>query len=418
MPIKKQEFYIMKTIMKAKHFISILAAFFITSGLFAATSFSGYAGGKLNYAANPEETESFDPDLKLQSFFAGQFNFSQNLWSHLEFSINTGDLLSESIFHATDAKFQIDELSLIMRGNMYTSANYFSVFMGTYDPIGSDVFLQRYFNIKPIGSKITESYLGLAGSILYPHFGVGVSDIIKLYNEPIAFGGYLYMNHEDEDYYVFNTDLRFATVLRYLTLDFAGGIGVPLADKYRGEEVIIAVEKIYWHAGTTLLLGNNFTNSLFIQAGIYNASFTKKQDSSIIDPKEVYLLVEPRLRLGNGHLNISVFSLPQATVDKLLFVDDTLGADVNIYGEASTMGSNQITYGTHICASFTEKYFTDIKDFMNLTENGYNINITPYFTTTFLSGELHMQATARIKEFMNGHSERGFSLDIGYRTKF
>ena len=58
MPIKKQEFYIMKNNMKTKHFISILAAFFITSGLFAATSFSGYAGGKLNYAANPEETES------------------------------------------------------------------------------------------------------------------------------------------------------------------------------------------------------------------------------------------------------------------------------------------------------------------------------------------------------------------------
>ena len=403
--------------MKTKYFISILAALFISSGLFAATSFSGYAGGKLNYAANPEQSD-FDPDLKLQAFFAGQFNFSQNLWSHLEFSINTGDLLSESIFHATDSKFQIDELSLIFRSNMYTSSNYFSAFMGTYDPIGSDVFLQRYFNIKPIGSKITESYLGLAGSILYPHFGVGISDIIKLYNEPIAFGGYIYINHEDDDYYVFNSDLRFATVLRYLTLDFAGGIGVPLADQYRGEDVIIAVEKVYWHAGTTILLGNNFTNSLFVQAGIYNASFTKKQDSSIVSPKEIYLLVEPRLRLGNGHMNVSIFSLPQATVDKLLFVDDTLGVDLNFYGEASTLGSKQITYGSHLCVSFTDKYFTNLTDFANITSNGYNINITPYLTTTFLSGELHVQATARLNEFINGHSERGFSLDIGYRTKF
>lgn len=413
MPILKQEFYNMKT----KYFLSLLAAFFISTGLFAATSFSGYAGGKLNYAANPEKT-TFDPELKLQAFFAGQFNFSQNLWSHLEFSINTGNLLSESIFHATDSKFQIDELSLIFRGNMYTSANYFSAFMGTYDPIGSDVFLQRYFNIKPISSKITESYLGLAGSILYPHFGVGISDIIKLYNEPLAFGGYLYINHEDDDYYVFNSDLRFATVLRYLTLDFAAGIGVPLADNYRGEDVIIAVEKVYWHAGTTILLGNNFTSSLFIQAGIYNASFTKKQDSSIVSPKEIYLLFEPRLRLGNGHVNISIFSLPQATVDKMLFIDDTLGVDVNFYGEASTLGSNQITYGSHICASFADKYFTSITDFTNLTSNGYSINITPYITTTFLSGELHVQSTIRLNEFITGHSERGFSLDIGYRTKF
>ena len=84
--------------MKTKHFISILAAFFLTAGLFAATSFSGYAGGKLNYSANPEYTDEYNPDLKLQAFFAGQFNFSQNMWSHLEVTINTQDLLGESIF--------------------------------------------------------------------------------------------------------------------------------------------------------------------------------------------------------------------------------------------------------------------------------------------------------------------------------
>ena len=149
--------------MKKKHIISLAAVIFISTGLFAATSFSGYAGGKLNYAANPE-AEEYDPDLKLQAFFAGQFNFTQNLWSHLEFSINTGDLLSQSIFHETDSKFQIDELSIILRGNMYSCSNYFSAFMGTYDPIGSDVFLQRYFNIKPIGSMITSSPLYLSAS--------------------------------------------------------------------------------------------------------------------------------------------------------------------------------------------------------------------------------------------------------------
>ena len=403
--------------MNRMHLFFITAVFFISTGLFAATSFSGYAGGKLNYAANPE-SEDYDPDLKLQAFFAGQFNFSQNIWSHLEFSINTNDLLGESFFHETDSKFQIDELSIIMRGNMYSCANYFSAFMGTYDPIGSDIFLQRYFNIKPISSKITESYLGLAGSILYPHFGIGISDVIKLHSEPIAFGSYLYVNHEDKDYYVFNADLRFATVLRYLTIDIAGGIGVPLADKYKEEEVIIAVDKVYWHAGTTILLGNNFTNSLFLQAGIYNASFTKKQDSAIVSPKDIYLLVEPRFLINNAHINLSVFSLPQSTVEKMLFIDDTLGADLNIYGEASTTGSNQITFGTHVCVSFIDKNFYDLKEFSEINSNGYNLNITPYISTTFLSGELHLQATMRTKEFLNGNSEKGVLIDLGYRTKF
>ena len=96
-----------------KKYTSLLAALiFISTGLFAATSFSGYAGGKLNYAANPQSKE-FDPDLKLQAFFAGQFSFSQNSWAHLEFSVDTEDLLTESIFENTKANFQIDELSTI-----------------------------------------------------------------------------------------------------------------------------------------------------------------------------------------------------------------------------------------------------------------------------------------------------------------
>lgn len=403
--------------MTRKHIFSFAAALFITTGLFATTSFSGYAGGKLNYSANPE-AEEFDPDLKLQAFFAGQFNFSQNLWSHMEFSIDTGDLLGESIFHETDSKFQIDELSLITRMNLSTCANYISAFMGTYDPIGSDIFLQRYFNIKPIDSKLTESYLGLAGSILYPHFGIGISDVLKLHTSPLALGGYVYVNHEDKDYYVLNTDLRTATVMNYFTCDFAFGFGIPLANKYRGEDVIIAVEKLYWHAGTTILLGNNFTNSLFIQAGIYNASFTKQKDNSVVAPEEIYLLVEPRFMIKNTHLNLSLYSLPPDTVKKLLLVEDTLGANFNFYTEASLNGANTLTYGSHLNLSVIDKTFMDLQDFSNIIENGYNLNLTPYITSSFLSGELHLQATFRLMEFIRGKGEKAVSVDLGYRTKF
>ena len=53
---------------------------------------------------------------------------------------------------------------------------------------------------------------------------VGIADVVKLYNQPLAFGGYVYINHEDADYYVLNTDLRFATVLSYFNCDFLGFI--------------------------------------------------------------------------------------------------------------------------------------------------------------------------------------------------
>lgn len=403
--------------MNKKHLTVLAAILFISTGLFAATSFSGYAGGKLNYAANPDQ-EAYDPDLRLQAFFAGQFNFSQNIWSHLEFSINTGDLLSRTIFHETESLFQIDELSLICRANLYSAANYFSIFMGTYDPIGSDVFLQRYFNIKPIESKITESYLGLAGSILYPHFGLGIADVVRLYNEPIAFGGYLYVNHEDKDYYVFNADIRFATVLSYLTLDFATGIGIPLADKDKGEDAYLVIKTINWHAGTTILLGNNFTTSLFLQAGVYKASFEASEDSAIVSPDDIYLLIEPRLLLQNAHMNITLYSLPKTTVEKLLFVDDTLGLDVNVYAETSLGSSNSLTYGSHVSVSFIDKCLTDVRNIQTIAENGINVSVTPYIESSFLSGQLHLQATVRMMEFIRKRPGHAFSFDLGYRTKF
>ncbi|MBC6714010.1 hypothetical protein [Treponema sp. Marseille-Q3903] len=400
-----------------KHLSCMAIAFFLfISGAFGATFFSGYAGGKLNYIANPDVKE-YDPELKLQAFFAGQFNFSQNFWSHIEFSVDTQDFLNQSLFHATPSMFQVDEISFIFRGNLYEASNYFSLFMGTYDPVGSDVFLQRYFTIKPISSKITESYLGLAGSILYPHFGVGISNVLRFHPAPIALGGYVYINHEDVKNYVLNTDLRFANVLRYFTFDFAAGVGIPLENKYKGNDVIVAIEKIYWHAGTTILLGNNYTQSLFLQAGIYNASFVP-QGNSIISPDDFYILLEPRFLFDALRVNISIFCLPKDTVKKLLLVDDTLGANLNIYLDSFVIGSQPFTIGAHAGFSLIDKTFLDLKEPQKLLNSEYNINITPYIYTNFLSGEIHIQSKIRLMDFINGDKTKAFSIDLGYRTKF
>lgn len=399
-----------------KIFLAAVILSFAAS-LFAEPAFSGYSGGKLNYASNPESTESYDPDLTLQAFFQGQFNFSQNLWGRLEFSINTGDFLSKELFHETDASFKIDELSLTLKSRSDSDANYFSIFMGTYDPIGSDVFLQRYFGIQPIASKITESWLGLAGSILYPHFGIGIADVKRLLNAPITLGGYAYFNHEDNLYYVFNTDFRFACVYRYFTFDLAGGIGIPLSNNNQGQEVIAAIEKVYWHAGTTILFGNNYTQSLFIQAGLFNVPFTKRNGTEV-SPDDIYLLFEPRFLLDSAHVNLTVFSLPQDTVEQLIFVDDSLGVNLNIFGDTFSIGANRFTLGTNFSLSFTGKTFLDVIKPMELIKGEYNITMTPYVSTNFLSGELHTQVSVKFMKFGTERWYDAFTADIGYTAKF
>ena len=398
---------------------SILAAAFLSlaAGLFAEPAFSGYSGGKVNYAANEEETEKYDPDLTLQAFFQGQFNFSQNMWGRLEFSIDTGDFLSKELFHKTSATFEIDELSLIFKSNSDSDANYFSIFMGTYDPIGSDIFLQRYFGIQPIASKITESWLGLAGSILYPHFGIGIADVKRLLNAPITIGGYAYINHEDRLYYVFNTDFRFACVYRYFTFDFAGGLGIPLSNNNQGQDVIAAIEKVYWHAGTTMLVGNNYTQSLFIQAGLFNAPFTKRNGTQI-SPDDIYLLIEPRILLENAHANLTFYSVPQDTADNLMYVDDSLGINLNIYGDSFSLGANRFKIGTNFSFSFADKNFMDLKAPLELIKSSYNITMTPYMSTNFLKGELHTQISVKFMKFATSRWYEAFTADIGYTAKF
>lgn len=387
-----------------------------TSSLSAATSFTGFAGGKINYSAN-ETSSEYNPDLKLQAFFAGQFNLSQNLWSHMEFSIDTNDLINTSLFEATPSLFQIDEISLITRSLLLSTANYFSTYMGTYEPIGSDIFLQRYFGCEPIASKITESWLGLAGSVLYPHFGIGVADVMKFYDRPIAFGGYAYINHEDAKYFVFNADLRAACMYRFFTCDLAFGLGAPLADTYQGKPVIVLIEKLYGHIGTTMLFGNNYTQGFFLQAGIFNAPFKSNDKKFQPSKDDFYILAEPRFLKGNTHLNLTAYSIPKATVDRLLFVDDTLGIDMNLYCESIIMGAHTVTIGTHIAGSFVNKNFIDLANIKTITSNGFNINVTPYLSTNFLNGQLHGQIKVRFMELTKGIWYNAFSADIGYSCK-
>lgn len=400
-----------------KIFLALSLLFvFSTGSLFAGSFFSANVGGMLSYNPDVAQTE-YDPNLKLNAYIESQFNFADNIWSHFNFSLKTDDFLSVDLFSETDSKFRIDEISVIIKSPIEASTNYFGIYMGAYDPIGSDLFFQRYFGLLPTSSVLTKSWLGQAGSILYPHFGIGIADVVKLHNYPLAFGLYAYVNNEDEKYYVFNADLRFGAVYRYFAIDIAGGLGAPLSDKYNGEGVIVVVDKLYWHAGTTILIGNNYTQSLYLQAGIFNASFTKDNDALITDPDHIYFLVEPRFRFKNTHMNISAWSIPKECVDNFIYVSDTLGASVVVYNDTLSWGSHQINLGTIFSLSFPNKTFLDLASPLQLFVNrDFNVDITPYLSTNLLSGEIHFQSTIRIMEFLRNNWYNGITFEVGYKT--
>lgn len=418
----------MKKLQKTISLMGILISLSFTT-LFASPFFSGNAGAMLNFQADKNEV-TFDPEMDFTAFFSGQFNFTENLWSHLEFSLKTVDLLDKSLFTATDALFQLDELSLIKRTTSLNGSNYFSVYMGTYDPIGSDIFLQRYFGIEPIGTKLADTYMGLAGSILYPHFGIGIADVIKPNAKPVAYGAYLYLNNENSQYYILNADLRFATSMRYFSCDVLAGIGTPLYDTTKEESTFLTIKKLYFHAGTSILIGNNYTTSLFIQAGLFNASY-EKGGNFTLSPESLYFLFEPRFRMNNAMLNLSIYSIPEATAEKFLFVDAPLGIDLNFYSDAISIVNKRFTMGIHagfglpgktIFSLFPENKLDPSDNILNLLMDlkslNFEVNVTPYMSTEVFGGELNAQVKLRIMDFFVTKWYHAFCAEVGYKTSF
>lgn len=379
--------------------------------------FSGCTGINSDIGPN-KDSDYLDPQMTVQAFFASQFNLSKNLMAHAEISISTSNIIENSIFNETPAEFRIDELSLIYRKQFDILSNYLSLFMGTYEPIGSDIFLQRQFGIQPISSKLMDNWLGLAGSIVYPLFGAGLSDIIHFNSQPIATGIYFYLNHENSDYFVLNSDARFACVYRLITFDFAAGLGAPLGTEYEGEDVILLINKLYAHSGINVLMGNNYTQSFFLQAGISNIPIVRNTEAFVIDPETVYLLIEPRIILKDCHINLTFFSLPEDTVKTLLFVTDTLGINLLIYNDSLYLKNKCITFGLNTMVSFPDKNFISLGDLSSIFDDGYTITIAPYYSTKLALGEFHtmleIEPTVLTK---SKYWASMFKFNIGYRTQ-
>lgn len=403
---------------KKASILVILLTTFTTSNLFSASFFTGQTGAKINYTGTNYNSD-FNPDLSLQAFFAGQFNFSEKIWARTEFSIDTQDLIDENIFNeGTGTTFRIEEISLVLKGDLLNSINYFNTFLGTYEQIGSDIFLQKYFGIEPVASKLTTSWLGLSGSNLYKQSGLGLGDVIKFKNIPIALGLYTYFNSDslnniDSNVFVFNTDIRFATTLQYFTLDLLCGIGLPLPPQ--NPDFLIAIEKAYWHAGANILIGNNYTQSLFFQLGIFNAEF--KKDKVNILTESLYLLFEPRFNFGNWNIDVTFYNISRKNRPDLPLLDGSLGGNLNVYLESVRIAGKPFTFGLNTNVSYNEidllQIFSETPpQEADFVEN-FNVAISAYGSTQFLSGELNFIIKMNILKI----KEKPFSIDMGFKTK-
>jgi len=372
--------------------------------------------------SNPE-MDSFSPILTVQGFYSAQFDFSNNMTLRSEFSVWTSDIIDTGLAENTEAVFRVDELSITKHFILGSFANFFSFFFGTYEPIGSDIFLRRHFGIEEIDSAITQSWLGLKGSTVLPFFGIGGSYILKADTLPLAGGTFIYVNHRNSDDYELNLDLRFAGAFNDFCFDVAGGFGAPLksSDTNNSEnEKFLIVDELYLHTGTEFFIGNKYSGGLFGELGIQDVKVTRNNGTKFdYSSDNLYLLIEPRFVEKYYKLNMSFFSFPKETVENLFFVDNGLGLDINLLNDNLYIKGMNYTFGSHFTTSWSRTSITHL-DYLikeNTEDNDFEypeFKISPYVMINTSTSKFQAMLQI-ITTDLSDNYKKALKLDVSYQ---
>ena len=180
--------------------------------------------------------------------------------------------------------------------------HYFSAFLGEYEPIGSDVFLQRQFGIENISSRFLESWQGLNGASIYPFYGLGASYVAHV-NQNIVAGAYIFRRAESSNSESNSSEdnesnkslegmLRVGIVLPNFVMDIGGSIGFSYSNKYGSGEsatkVILLIDKLIVNAGMNMLVNIGNDGAVFMQLGFAELELDPSTTQTELDFDKFY----------------------------------------------------------------------------------------------------------------------------------
>lgn len=392
-----------------KFLITFVALFFVCSSFsFASIFFSGYAGTAINTQAVKNKKT---PSLTADAFFAGQFDFSGIFLLRSELSVKTDDIFTNGVFKDTPAYFSIDELSLSTRFMTNSSTQIATVFIGEFESIGSDLFLQRQFGISPINSKLTDSIQGLNGTAIYPFSGLGGAYTVKFLS-PQALGTYLYANTK-EDILNLNLDFRYAGVAKRAVLDFAFGVAFPIETKdSKGEDVVLLIRTMDLHTGFSLLLGNRHSTSLFLQGGVKRIRLNPNEQEKVLRLSDLYFLIEPRFATKKLDFTFTLFNIPKNMAEDFFYISNPLGCNLGLYFDNIQMGLFNMTLGTNITISSPDTNLTTIN---SISKDSLSLQVAPFVTSQVFGGTLNLALKLDILNLKEWYES--FKFTAGYKAQ-
>ncbi|MCR4714184.1 MAG: hypothetical protein K5751_07350 [Treponemataceae bacterium] len=358
--------------------VSILILILIpVTNLSAESSLSSFAGVDIDFVP----AKSGTPKLMLNGVFATQYNLNNNLLFRGCFGIKTDDIIENGFFQDTPSYFTINEFSAAYKLPTGLITQQIAIFMGKYESLGSDEFMQKNFSSINYASLLFSKKLSLFSEGIINYSGVGLSYSMR-FSTPQALGFYFYYDKKYQ-YNFLNFDLRFSSAFDTVLFDIGAGIALPLETTDSNDsEVFLLIRRCDIHAGFSLLLGNNPVTNLFIQAGLQRIQIKPMPDTTNISLKDVFLFVEPRFTGNYLRCNVAFFCIPEAQVADLPFIPQPIGCDIHLASPDFMMFRSQTTVGLHaaVACGLSEEY--KIKDF--------DIQITPYIDYSLLGGSFNL----------------------------
>ena len=155
--------------------------------LCASPSFSGSISGSAGLDFDfPTDGSNIGFKVPLAGVAAVQANLANWCVARGEIALDATNFEFDDIFGSAQSSLKLNELSLVLIRRAVTASSFFSVFLGSYEQVGSDVFLMRQFGIEPISSDLAKSASLLGGVPILSTKGAGLSYIVNFDKAPIA----------------------------------------------------------------------------------------------------------------------------------------------------------------------------------------------------------------------------------------
>ncbi len=392
--------------------IAILIASVLFSTAAYAQVFTNSEGGIAVDALPKSEFSGLD--FNVRGGFESQIQLGNSVLLETEFSFRTNNLFDNIFIEEVPSTFTLDKLSLSYSISGLDFTTRVTGFTGTYDVVGSDDYIQKYFGTQPFDSVIFEKSIAMqqAGIITIDGYGVEIS---TLFDSGLSAGLYGYYNDKiDEDSMEevrnLNFDVRFATVTDSVILDFIFGTSLPFENKdSSGDNVVVLIRRADVHAGLNLLLGSSPHANVLLQAGVTRIQTKPPTGEDVFSLKNLHIFLEPRFAVNNVETSLSLFMMPQSTVNLIEHIEYSTGGGLNI-NVITNLGRVQSHFGAHVTASY------DTTDDFAFNLDRFSLLANPYAEFKIGSGELKISAP--IKPLNYDQAENMFNLSVAYKTTF